>query len=232
METKNKGVVLGTIVSLKGDENTGKMVVACPVINRAYRNSKLESSVHDNYPSLSFNSLTQTKDIVKDYKIGDRVEISFYLQVYLRVDTQGETQYLMNAYITEVHHVKSQLEEEFGLAGRVFPDAKNEIYLAGKLLGIIKKKNSIELRLEAPINGRKNVLSVVGFNIPSSITNELSIGDELCVLACMQTVDMKTKERVKEYQNIVALDIAKKISKNRSEPCMINEKTSSQLMKN
>ena len=60
----NEAVFCGRIVSIRGNENSGTVTIACPVVTTTRRSGKIENGVRVNYPSLSYNKHTITQDIL------------------------------------------------------------------------------------------------------------------------------------------------------------------------
>lgn len=203
----NRAIVRGTIVSIHGKNNNGSMTVACPVITNSRRRGVMESTVKVNYPVVSFNSGTETEDILERFHKGQRVFIEGYVQSYLRMDDFGDTREIMNLYITTITPDISKMEAVFGDAGRVYPEPLNEVYLSGTLLGIVKRGDRVlALRLDASAD-RKNILNLVYFNAPATVSQSFHIGDNVSILAMVQTVDTKEKKVIRNYQDLVVLDI-------------------------
>lgn len=203
----NKAVVRGTIVSIHGKNNNGSMTIACPVITHSRKRGVLESSVRVNYPVVSFNSSTKTEGILDHFRQGQKVTIEGYVQSYLRMDDFGDTREIMNLYITTITPDISKMEANFGIAGRIYPEPLNEVYLSGTLTGIVKRGDrALAIRLDAS-REKKNILNLVYFHAPASVSQSFHIGDEVCILAMVQTVDTKEKKVIHNYQDLVVLDI-------------------------
>ena len=207
----NKAIFHGTIVSIKGENGNGSMTLACPLVVRARRSGKAETSVRETYPTLSFNKNAQTKNILESFSVGDRVIVEGNVRSYLRMDENtGDTREIMNIYIDTIEHDASCMEQVFGMKGRNYPEAENKVFLTGELAGISKRTNTIlTMRLDMSENGKRNMIEAIYYNAPASLANELSIGDTVNIYARVQTVDTKEHHNIRNYQSIVILDAAK-----------------------
>lgn len=207
----NKAIFHGIVVSMKGENNNGSMTLACPLIVRTRHSGKLETSVRETYPTLSFNKNTTTKDILANFAVGDRVVVEGNIHSYIRMDENtGDTREIMNVYIETIEHDTSCMEQVFGTKGRNYPEAENKVFLTGELAGISKRTGTtLNLRLDMSENGKRNMVDAVYYNAPATLANNLSIGDMVNVYARVQTVDTKEHPRIRNYQSVVILDASK-----------------------
>lgn len=207
----NKAIFHGIVVSMKGENNNGSMTLACPLIVRTRHSGKLETSVRETYPTLSFNKNTTTKDILANFAVGDRVVVEGNIHSYIRMDENtGDTREIMNVYIETIEHDTSCMEQVFGTKGRNYPEAENKVFLTGELAGISKRTGTtLNLRLDMSENGKRNMVDAVYYNAPATLANNLSIGEMVNVYARVQTVDTKEHPRIRNYQSVVILDASK-----------------------
>lgn len=212
-EIMNEAVFCGRIVSIREDENSGTVTVACPAVTTTRRSGKVENGVRVNYPSLSYNKNTITPDVFGSFKRGDYVTIKGYVQAYLGLDkNNGETREITSLYIREMFHDRSKMEKVFGIPGRTYPETKNEVYLTGTLAGIVKRTERVlAVRLDLSTEHR-NLINAVYYNARAGIASEYSIGDRVHILAMVQTVDTRESRHIYSYQDIVILDFGKPAS--------------------
>lgn len=206
----NEAVFCGTIVSIRGKGNSGSITLACPLITSTRRQGKLENNVRINYPSLSFNKDTKTENILENFKVRDHVRVTAHVQSYLQMDENtGDTREIVNVYIDEITLDSSKMMNMFCKEGRVFPEARNEVYLSGTLLGIVKRTESI-LSIRIDLSGqRKNYVNAMYYRAPSGLASEFVIGEKVDVLAMVQTVNTKENKKSRNYQDLVILDMSK-----------------------
>ena len=206
----NEAVFCGTIVSIRGKGNNGSITLACPLITSTRRQGKLENNVRINYPSLSFNKDTKTENILENFKVRDHVRVTAHVQSYLQMDENtGDTREIVNVYIDEITLDSSKMMNMFCKEGRVFPEARNEVYLSGTLLGIVKRTESI-LSIRIDLSGqRKNYVNAMYYRAPSGLASEFVIGEKVAVLAMVQTVNTKENKKSRNYQDLVILDMSK-----------------------
>lgn len=205
----NEAIFRGRIASMRGNEGSGTVVLACPVITTLRRDGKLENGVRTNFPALSFNKNTVTENIMKNFKVSDHVVVKGYVQSYLRMDERtGEVRETMEVYIREMVLDNSKMANAFGIEGRNYPECQNEVYLSAPIIGITKRTDTIvSLRLD--LSGeKKNMVDATFFRAPASLLDRLSIGSQVNLLAMVQTVDTKSGKRAASYQNLVVLDLA------------------------
>lgn len=208
--TRNEVVFYGTIVGIHGKDESGSMTIVCPRIIRKRDKEKFVNGMREDFPVLSFNKETKTSDILKNYSVGDKVAIKAYLHSYLRMNDRGDTTEMMNLYIDEIEHAVSKMETAFGVPGQTFPEAKNDVFLSGELIGLTKRTGRVvTLRLDVSDNNKKNHLNLLYFNAPKDFLTDYHIGDTINVLGSMQTVNTKEQKTVRNYQSIVVLDISK-----------------------
>lgn len=209
-EIINEAVFCGRIVSIRGNETSGTVTIACPAVTLTRRSGKIENGVRVNYPSLSYNKNTITQEVVGNFKRGDYVTIKGYVQAYLGLDkNNGDTKEITSLYIREIFHDRSKMEAAFGIAGRTYPESKNEVYLTGTLAGIVKRAERVlSVRLDLSAEHR-NLINAVYYNARAGIASEYSIGDRVHILAMVQTVDTKENRHIYNYQDIVILDLGK-----------------------
>ena len=207
----NKTIFHGTIVSLKGENGNGSMPLACPLIVRSRRNGKLETTVRETYPTLSFNKSSLTQSILTDFAVGDHVSVEGYVRSYLRMDENtGDTREIMNVYIETIERDASCMEQVFGISGRNYQEAENKVFLTGEVAGISKRTDSILImRLDMSENGKRNMIDTVFYNPSQNFLGSISIGDMVNVYARVQTVDTREHRNIRNYQSIVILDAAK-----------------------
>lgn len=206
----NEAVFCGRIVSIRGNENSGTVTIACPVVTTTRRSGKIENGVRVNYPSLSYNKHTITQDILGNFRQGNYVTIKGYVQVYLGLDkNNGDTREITSLYIREIFHDRSKMETAFGIAGRTYPETKNEVYLTGILDGIVKRGGrGLTVRLDLS-DEHRNVINAMYYNAGAGIASQYNIGDRVHILAMVQTVDTKESRHIYSYQDIVILDMGK-----------------------
>lgn len=206
----NEAVFYGTIVSIRGKGNNGSITLACPLITNTRRQGKLESNVRVNYPSLSFNKDTKTENIPENFKVKDHVRVTGHVQSYLQMDENtGDTREIVNVYIDEITLDSSKMMNMFCKEGRTYSEARNEVYLSGNLLGIVKRTDSI-LSIRLDVSGqRKNYINAIFFRAPSGLAGEFVIGERVDVLAMVQTVNTKENKKSRNYQDLVILDMSK-----------------------
>lgn len=206
----NEAVFCGTIVSIRGKGNNGSITLACPLITNTRRQGKLESNVRINYPSLSFNKDTQTENILEKFKVKDHVRVTGYVQSYLQMDENtGDTKEIINVYINEISLDSSKMMNMFCKEGRTYPEARNEVYLSGILLGVVKRTESI-LSIRLDVSGqRKNFINAMYFRAPSGMASEFVIGEKVDILAMVQTINTKENKKSRNYQDLVILDLSK-----------------------
>jgi len=197
---KNEVFLCGSIASINGKEGSGRLVLACPMIRteRDRETGTVVSSVRTNFPALSFGRSTATKDILKTFKKGDRVEVRGHLGSYLELNENWERTEVMNLYLDEITHEKNPADV-FGLGEaaasrtsrrRAAQEIRNEVYLTGKLAGIAQRGSRVlTLRLDVSERGRKNFLNAVYFGTVGDVAKGLSIGDEVHVFGQLQTRD-------------------------------------------
>lgn len=205
----NHAVFRGTIVSIRGENGNGTIVLACPMITSMHRQGKIENGARVNYPALSFNKNTKTQNILTEFKQGNRVYVKAYLQTYVHMDDFGEAHEMVNIYIDEIAQEYSKMMSMFGKNGRTFPESINEVYLSCTLAGITKHTNTIlEFRLDLS-DKRKNLMDAIYYRASAGIANGMTIGDSVDILAMIQTVNTKENKKVRNYQELVILDISK-----------------------
>jgi hypothetical protein len=90
---KNEVFLHGTIVSINGNKDTGRMVLACPMITtgRDGEAGTVTNRVRTNFPALSFSRQTATRDILSDFKKGDKVDVHGHLGSYITMDDYDES---------------------------------------------------------------------------------------------------------------------------------------------
>lgn len=210
MEIMNEAIFRGRIVRIRGANGNGTITLACPLITTTRKKGVVENGVRNNYPVLSFNKSTVTQDILETFKQGDHVIVKGYVQSYMRLDeNSGDAKEIMNLYVHEIMPDNSKMMNAFGVEGRTYPESQNEVYLSGVLAGITKRTDTIAtLRIDLS-KERKNVVNAVYFRAPANIISDLSIGETVNVLAMVQTVDAREKKVIRNYQELVILDIAK-----------------------
>lgn len=206
----NEAVFCGTIVSIRGKGNNGSITLACPLITNTRRQGKLESNVRVNYPSLSFNKDTKTENILENFKVRDHVRVTGHVQSYLQMDENtGDTREIVNVYIDEITLDSSKMMNMFCKEGRTYSEPRNEVYLSGNLLGVVKRTDSI-LSIRLDVSGqRKNYINAIYFRAPSGLASEFVIGEKVDVLAMVQTVNTKENKKSRNYQDLVILDMSK-----------------------
>lgn len=206
----NEAVFCGTIVSIRGKGNNGSITLACPLITNTRRQGKLESNVRVNYPSLSFNKDTKTEGILENFKVRDHVRVTAHVQSYLQMDEKtGDTKEIVNIYIDEIIQDSSKMMSMFCKEGRTYPEARNEVYLSGILLGVVKRTESIlSIRLDVSVK-RKNYINAMYYRAPSGLASEFVIGDKVDILAMVQTMNTKENKKFRNYQDLVILDMSK-----------------------
>lgn len=206
----NESVFCGTIVSIRGKGNTGSVTLACPLITSTRRQGKLENSVRVNYPSLSFNKDTKTENILENFKVGNHVRVTGHVQSYLQLDENtGDTREIVNIYIDEIIQDSSKMMSMFCKEGRTFPEGRNEVYLSGILLGVVKRTESIlSIRLDVS-DQRKNYINAMYYRAPSGLASKFIIGEQVDILAMVQTINTKENKISRNYQNLVILDMSK-----------------------
>lgn len=206
----NEAVFCGTIVSIRGKGNNGSITLACPIITSSRHQRKLENNVRVNYPSLSFNKDTKTENILENFKVRDHVRVTGHVQSYLQMDENtGDTREIVNIYIDKITQDSSKMMNMFCKEGRTFPEACNEVYLSGTLLGIVKRTESI-LSIRIDLSGqRKNYVNAMYYRAPSGLASDFVIGEKVDVLAMVQTINTKESKRFGNYQNLVILDMSK-----------------------
>ena len=212
MNSFNKAIFQGTIVSIRGNESAGSITIAAPITIRTRRNGKYEYYVKETYPTLSYSKTTETENIINDFAVGDHVNIEAHLNSYIRMDqNSGDTREILNIYIDKIEHVNSCMEQVFGVEGRFYPDPVNEAYLSGELVGITKRPNgSTVFRINASAEeGRRNSINIVYYNAPAEFVNNLNIGDHVNIFASIQTVDTKENKIIRDYQRVVVHEMNK-----------------------
>lgn len=211
---KNRGIMnhaifRGTIVSIRGENENGTIVLACPMITNMYRQGKIENGVRVNYPVLSFNKNTKTQNILAEFKQGNRVFVKAYLQTYVHMDDFGDAREIVNIYIDEIVQESSKMMSMFGKNGRIYRESINEVYLSCTLAGITKHTNTIlKFRLDLS-DKRKNLMDAIYYRASAGIANGMGIGDSVDILAMIQTVNTKEDKKIRNYQELVILDISK-----------------------
>lgn len=206
----NEAVFCGTIVSIRGKGNNGSITLACPLITNTRRQGELESNVRVNYPSLSFNKDTKAENILEKFKVRDHVRVTGHVQSYLQLDeSTGDTREIINVYIDDITQDSSKMMNMFCKEGRMYSEARNEVYLSGNLLGVVKRTESI-LSIRLDVSGqRKNYINAVYFRAPSGLASEIVICEKVDILAMVQTVNTKEKKKSRNYQELVILDMSK-----------------------
>ena len=206
----NEAVFCGTIVSIRGKGNSGSITLACPSITSTRRQGKIENNVRINYPSLSFNKDTKTENILESFKVGNHVRVAAHVQSYLQMDENtGDTREILNVYIDEITQDSSKMMSMFCKEGRTFPEPRNEVYLSGTLLGVVKRTESIlSIRLDLS-DQRKNYINAMFYRAPSGLASEFVIGDKVDILAMVQTIDTKEHKKARSYHELVILDMSK-----------------------
>lgn len=206
----NEAVFCGTIVSIRGKGNNGSITLACPLITNTRRQGALESNVRVNYPSLSFNKDTKTENILEKFKVRDHVRVTGHVQSYLQLDENtGDTREIINVYIDVITQDSSKMMNMFCKEGRTYSEARNEVYLSGNLLGVVKRTESI-LSIRLDVSGqRKNYINAIYFRAPNGLASEFVIGEKVDILAMVQTVNTKEKKNSRNYQDLVILDMSK-----------------------
>lgn len=209
-EIMNEAIFRGRIVRIRGTNGNGTITLACPLITTVRRKGVVENGVRVNYPVLSFNKNTVTPDILESFKQGDHVIVKGYVQSYMRLDeNSGDAKEIMNLYIREIMLDTSKMMNAFGVEGRTYPEPQNEAYLSGVLAGVTKRTDTIAtLRLDLS-KERKNIVNAVYFRAPANVISDLSIGETVNVLAMVQTVDTREKKVIRNYQELVVLDIVR-----------------------
>lgn len=203
----NMVIMSGRIVSIKGDAYNGNITIACPTIVNTRRQGIIENKVRINFPSLAFNKNTKASDIPGTYHRGDYIQVNAFVQTYLRMNDSGDTKEVLNIYIQEISPQESKMWAVFGKKGRIYPDAKNEVYLSGSIAGISKRSDSkLELRIDVS-DERKNIVNAVYYHVPKGAESSLSIGAKVDLLATIQTVDTKQHQRIRNYQDLVIQDL-------------------------
>lgn len=97
----------------------------------------------------------------------------------------------------------------FGKNGRIYPESINEVYLSCTLAGITKHTNTIlKFRLDLS-DKRKNLMDAIYYRASAGIANGMGIGDSVDILAMIQTVNTKEDKKIRNYQELVILDISK-----------------------
>lgn len=208
-EIMNEVILRGRVARIRGEGTNGTVILACPAITTTRKEGKLLNGVKVNFPVLSFNKNTNTQDIANNFTVGEHVIVKGYVQSYLRMDEKtGEVKEVMNVYIREMLPDSSKMQNAFGVNGRFYPDAQNEVYLSGPIAGISKRGPRVtNIRLD--LSGeKKNMINAVCFNASDELLSGLGIGTVVNLLAMVQTVDVNDGKKPLSYQQLVVLDMA------------------------
>ena len=175
-EDTNQAEVEGTLVSIY---DTGKSVLMT-VLTTTGKDKKETSGI----------TVVVGKDLrekVLEIKNGTRVHVNGALRCIPEKDNPG--MYISQIFANEIEIAKSQLEEGFGLKGRVYDQSYNKIFVVGTVARLIQINRSY-VKVVVQIKEGNKTRFVEGGLIARNMKNVIShvmVGSRICAVFEIRT---------------------------------------------
>ena len=150
-------------------------------------------------------------DIEKNYEVKDHIKVTGNIQSSRR-KPNVKNQNMIAIFGESIEKSDSVMKQAFGVeTDKSFYKFTNEIKVAGTIIAIEKAFNNlIRLRVSAVKNGRQSFINMVHYtSTPDTILTDFKVGDEVCILGCVQTTKKESNGEVHHFENYVANEIIK-----------------------
>lgn len=191
-EDTNQAEVEGTMIS---SYNTGRIVLM----------TILTTTGKDKDETSGITVVVENDLLEKalEIKNGTRVHVKGVLRCIPEKDNPGT--YIPQIFAREIEIAKSQLEEEFGLKGRVFDQSYNKIFVVGTVARLIQINRSY-VKVVVQVKEGNRTRYVEGGLIARNMKNVIShvmVGSRICAVFEIRTskkeVDGKNVYRKQAY---------------------------------
>lgn len=211
-EITNEAIFRGKIVGMRGGNANGTITLACPFVTTLRKEGKTENEARTNFPAMMYTKYTSTENVHDNFKVGDHVVVKASVRAQVRMDEHtGEVRESIGIYINDILHDRGKMMDAFGVEGGPYHEPQNEVYLSGSLEGITRRNATAQIRLNLS-DERRNIVNAMYFHAPENKIRGLSIGDRVNILAMVQTVDTKDKDKenkkARNYQDLVVLGLS------------------------
>lgn len=163
-----------------------------------------------NFPKILFFGETISV-IEKEYDVGHHIKATGNIQSSRR-KPNVPNQNMIAIFGETIEKSESIMKQTVGIdTDKSQYNFRNEIKIAGKLTAIEKRfDNLVRIRISTRKNDRASYVNLAYYtNNPDKIMGELSIGDNVCAIGCVQTTKKEAHGQINHFENYVANEIIK-----------------------
>lgn len=163
-----------------------------------------------NFPKVLFFGETIT-EIEKEYEVGNHIKVTGNIQSSRR-KPNVPNQNMVAIFGETIEKSESIMKQTFGVETEKSQyNFKNEIKIAGRLTAIDKRfDNLVRIRISTRKNNRASYVNLAYYtNNPEKIISEFSVGDNVCVVGCVQTTKKEAHGQINHFENYVINEIVK-----------------------